>query len=207
MAVKPIRFRFEGSELVFQMHKVDRSRLYGFKVLEVLDETNSPCELATLADDGRTLLGKGGTGIGYLTADGLWADKSKLKPVNLEGDEITPVPSSFAAPIDLLQETTVDDYLNHIIRLVYMLKTEPGSASEENLVRKLNDGAIYKFLYSYRGGLEADIGFILTNETQEIFFLVAQPTQLEYLGLGQVVVPAEEDDQPDEVDLMDFEMI
>ena len=34
---KPIKFSFAGKESVFEMHKVDRSRLYGYKELEVLD--------------------------------------------------------------------------------------------------------------------------------------------------------------------------
>ena len=104
---KPIRFSHAGKQLAFQMHKVDRSKLYGYKELLVTDDTEQVCELATLADDGKTLVGKGGTGIAQLTADGKWTDKTKLKPVDLEGNEITPVPSSFAAPIELEEEVPI----------------------------------------------------------------------------------------------------
>ena len=38
--------------------------------------------MATLADDGRTLIERGGTGIGYLSVDGDWCDKTDLMPVS-----------------------------------------------------------------------------------------------------------------------------
>lgn len=205
---RPIRFDFDGEVLTFNMQKVDRSKLYGFKQLEVFDEHKNQCDLATLAEDGKTLVGKGGTGIGHLTADGNWTDKDQLKPVNLEGEEITPVASSFAAPVELKEETTIDDYLNHNIRLIYRLKAEEKSKSEDALFQKMKAGAILKFPYSYRGGLEADIGFLLMNEADEIFFLVADPTHVEFVGLTQSpAAQMEDDDQADASDLMDFGMI
>ncbi len=56
----------------------------------MLDEHGDKCEMATLAEDGHTIIGRGGTGIGYLSADGLWCDKSELQPVDLSGVPIQP---------------------------------------------------------------------------------------------------------------------
>ena len=203
---KPIQFELDGNPIEFAMNKVDRSKLYGFKTQEVLDEAGNECELTTLAEDGRTLIGKGGTGIGYLTADGNWSEKSKLKAVNLEGNEITPVPSSFAAPIQLKQEVSIDEYLDHNIRLTYKLDVSSGA---ESVVEKLQTGSIFKFDYSYRGGLEADAGFLLMNDDQEIFFLVGDPTSVEYKGLQQAapITPAEGESDEEAGGLMDFGMI
>ena len=182
--------------------------LYGFKEMEVLDDQDRTCELATLSDDGKTLVGKGGTGIGYLDVDGKWTDKTKLKAVNLEGVEIQPVPSSFAAPIELAGTATVDDYLDHSVRLVYRLERDAESSLGEALLVSLKQGAIYKFNYSYRGGLEWDVGFMLMNESSEVFFLVAVPSQLEFVGLQQVAAVVDDPEQaPDAADLMDFGMI
>lgn len=204
---KPLKFVHNDQPIEFAMNKVDRSKLYGFKELEVLDENGAPCELTTLADDGRTLVGKGGTGIGYLDADGNWCDKAELKPVNLEGQEITPVPSSFANPIPLDEEVSTDEYLEHNIRLVYQL--EPTAVTDE-LRERLSQGAIFHFPYSYRGGLESDAGFLLTNADNEIFFLVGDRTNIDYKNLqasSPAVAPT--DDASDEAgdDLMDFGMI
>ena len=52
---KPLVFQFGDVELSFQLNKVDRSKLYGYKEVEVLDEKGRRCELATIADDGRTV--------------------------------------------------------------------------------------------------------------------------------------------------------
>jgi hypothetical protein len=205
---KPIKFEYGGEMTDFEMIKVDRSRLYGFKELETLDENGKQCELTTLADDGKTLIGLGGTGVGYLTIDGNWVDKTELKAVDLEGKEKIPVPSSFAAPIKLEQEATIEDYLNHNFRLVYLMKA---ANVPEQLYQALVDQSIFKFDYSYRGGLEPDVGFLLMNEDREIFFLVGESTSVDYKGLQKMAAVAitNEDaaETGSEEDLMDFGMI
>ncbi len=187
-----------------QMNKVDTSKLYGYKEVEVRDDREGRCELATLADDGRTIVGRGGTGIGYLSADGHWCDKSALKPVDVEGEEIEPVPSSFSAPIKLFDTAGCDEYLQHNIRLVYQLESEEDLA---DLCRELERGTIFKFPYSYRGGLEADAAFLLMGEDQNIFLAVGNPTKVEFIGLQQTAAISEEESDSDEMDLMDFDMI
>jgi len=202
---RTLSFSLAGNPIDFVMHKVDRTRLYGFKQLLVLDEEGDPCELNTLAEDGKTLIGKGGTGIGYLDADRNWVEKSDLTAVDLEGNEIEPVPSSFSAPIELGGKADAEDFLNHNIRLIYRLESE---ALDEGLVKELSDGAIFKFPYSFRGGLEADAGFLMHNDAGEIFFLVGDPSSVEYVGLQQAAPTASEatgDGSAD--DMMDFGMI
>ncbi len=202
---KPLVFNFNGSEVSFQMAKVDRAKLYGFKELEVLDEQGRKCELATLADDGRTVVAKGGTGMGYLDADGNWCEKSNLKPVNLEGEEITPVPSSFGSPIELAERVTIDQYMEHTIRAIYTMTSE----NDDALLAELKEGAIFKFDYSFRGGLEADAGFLLLNEEDKVFFAVGSSTSIEMVGLQQTAPTVEEADvaSDDDGDMMDFGMI
>ena len=78
------------------------------------------------------------------------------------------------------------------------------------LYKNLQEGAIYRFDYSYRGGLFPDHGFMLMNEANKIFFLVGDSTQVEYIGLQQtaaVVADEGEDDEASTDDLMDFGMI
>jgi hypothetical protein len=199
---KPLVFQFGEAELPFALNKVDRSKLYGYKELEVLDEQGRRCELATLAGDGQTVVGRGGAALAQLDADGRWTDKSQLKPIDLEGREIQPVASSYSAPIPLLEMATVDEYLRHNIRLVYQL--EP-SADVAPLAELLKSGAIFKFPYSYRGGLEADAGFLMQGEDGNLFLLVGSPTRLEFIGMAQVAAVEEETEE--EGELMDFDMI
>ena len=76
----------------------------------------------------------------------------------------------------------------------------------DSLRAELQQGTIYKFPYSYRGGLEADAGFLLMGEDGHIFFCVGSPTKVDFVGLAQVAV-IEEESNEEEMDLMDFDMI
>ena len=111
--------------------------------------------------------------------------------VDLEGNELQPVPSSFAAPIKIEHEATIEDYLDHNFRLIYLMK---GAEVSQQLHQALSDQSIFKFEYSYRGGLEPDVGFLLMNEDREIFFLVGESTSVEYKGLQKMAVAAPSDD-------------
>lgn len=201
---KPIVFQLGESEITFTMSKVDRSKLYGFKELKALDEKDEICELATLAGDGCTLIGKGGTGLGWLDADGSWREKNELTPVDKDGEEIKPVPSSFSAPIQLFETATVEQYLEHNVRLVY--RVEPTTEADD-LMAELSRGTIFQFPYSYRGGLEADVGFLLTNESGEAMFVVGDPTDLEFIGMAAPAATVDETGEEGDGDLMDFDMI
>src|SRR5438045_869910 len=141
---KPLVLTFGGAELPFEMERVDRSRLYGTVDTEALDEKGRKCELATLADDGRTLIGRGGSAIGLLAPEGEWLERSQLKPVDAEGKPITPVPSTFAAPVPLEKKATLDEFLSHNIRAVYILRTQADAAA---IVKELQAGAIFSFPY------------------------------------------------------------
>ena len=187
----------------FAIAKVDRSKLYGYKEAEILDEEESRCEFAVLADDGSTVIGKGDVGMGYLTVDGLWSSRGDLKPVDIEGNEITPVGSSFDSTIELSKAVDADEFLRHNIRLVYLL--EPSSLSQK-LRDSLSDGTILKFPYSYRGGLQADRGFIIQGTDGNFFLVVGDELEIEFVGLRQVAPTVEEGDA-DETDFMDFDMI
>ena len=200
---KPLVFHFGDGDIAFGLNKVDRSRLYGYKDVEVLDEKGRRCELATLAGDGHTVIGRGGSSFAQLNVDGEWCDKSALMPVDTDGHEITPVASSYSAPVPLSGGTTVADYLQHNIRLVYVLEPE-GDASA--LYEELKQGAIFKFPYSYRGGLEADAGFLIQGVDGFFFLAVGNPTRVEFVGPTQVSA-VEEETELDEADLMDFDMI
>lgn len=204
---KPLLFQFNGNEVALQMSKIDRSKLYGYKEVEVLDDNGKNCMLATLADDGKTIVGKGGSGLGYLTADKEWVKKDQLTAVDIEGNEIVPVKASSAAPIDLTIECSVEDYLEHNIRLIYVMDFEEVN---DDLVAELKSGKIFKFDYSYRGGLKADAGFLLMGNDENLYMTVGDPTNLQFVGLQQTAAVVSEDgeEEVEEVDdIMSFDMI
>jgi hypothetical protein len=204
---KPLVLQFGEETVSCDLVKVDRAKLYGFKEPEVLDEQDRPCELATLASDGKTVISRGGTAIGNLTPEGLWCDRAALTPVDLEGQPIPPVPSSFDAPILLEQKVSVEQFLDYDIRSAYLLR---GAVLPDVLRKELEDGAVYQFPFSFRGGVQADPAFLLTNSAGELFLLVGQETNIAFVGLQQAAALGEEDQDAEdegEGDELDFTLI
>lgn len=200
---KLLTFDLDGEESSFAISKIDRSKLYGYKETEILDEQESRCVFAVLAEDGSTLIGAGDIGMGYMTVDGHWTSKGDLKPVDIEGVEMVPVKSSFDQVTHLAETVDVDEFLSHDIRLVYSL--EP-SAFSLKLKDSLSEGTIYKFPYSYRGGLVADSGFLIQGNDQCFYLLVGDELEFDFIGLKQVATPTDEEDLEQD-DLMSFDMI
>ena len=204
---KPLVFQWRDRQISFQMAKVDRARLYGFKESDVLDGQGERCELATLAQDGQTVIGRGGSAFGTLTVDGTWIEKTQLRPVDPAGQTIQPVPSSFAAPVPLVEQASPEDYLDCAVRTVYVMETSDDIGP---LAEELKQGTIYRFPYSYRGGLEPDLGFLLASTEGQVFCAIGKPAKVEFLGLAQAA-PAVEDEETasteDEADAMDFSMM
>jgi hypothetical protein len=183
-------FNHGGAELGLSPEKLDRGKLYGSVEVEALDEHGRRCELMSLGPDGKTLIGRGGKAMGFISDDGQWVDRSALQALDGDGRPIEPIASSFDAPIVLEHKTTVDDYLSHIIKSVYVMHGDPPGLA--GLADELRAGAIYKFDYSFRGGLVADVGFLLASADDTIFLAVGQPTHLHFLGLE--VQPAYEEE-------------
>ena len=203
---KPLVFQWRDRQISFQMAKVDRARLYGFKEAEVLDDAGQRCELATLAQDGQTVVGRGGTALGTLTVDGMWIEKTELKPVDPAGQTIQPIPSSFAAPVPLAEQVSPEEYLDCAVRSIYLMESADDIGP---LVEELQQGTIYRFAYSFRGGLDPDQGFLLANAEGQVFCAIGKPAKVEFLGLAQAApaVEAEEEASEEEADAMDFSMM
>ncbi len=205
---KPLVLEFGNEDIPLSLEKVDRTKLYGYVETEVVDETGKKCELVTIAGDGRTLVAKGGTALGYVSPDGKWRKKSDLVPVDLDGNPIVAVRSTFDAPVKLEQTATFDEFLSHNISSIYLLAPED-NAPLGGLIDELKKGTIYTFPFSFRGGLEAHAGFLLLGSDGNPFLLVGVPTKLEFVGLNQPapVVMDETVEDAAEDDLLDFSLV
>lgn len=204
---KPLVLRIEGEDVPFQMEKVDRRRLYGYVETVAVDEAGDPCRLVTMAGDGHTLVGSGGTAFLYTNADGELRRKEELTPVDPAGARLVAVPSSFNAPISLLEEATPEEVLNHLVRSVYQLQEEAGIGAATKLRAELKAGRIYKFAFSYRGGLEPDAGFLLEGTDGNVFLLLGKPTDVRFVALENNAASVDEEAVEDEEESMDFGMM
>ena len=203
---KPLTVVLHGETVNLDLSKVDRDKLYGYSETEVVDDAGKPCELATLISDGHTIIGKGGTALAYLTEDGQWRKKADLKAVDPDSKPITPVKSTFDTPVMLDATATLDEYLSHNIHAIYHLTPDE---ADTPLADELKKGTIYTFPFSYRGGLEASVGFLLQGSDGNPFLCVGSRTDVEFLGLDEVApaVPDAEETLADADEAIDFSMM
>ncbi len=197
-----LQLKHNGTELDCSINKVDRSKLYGYTKTEVLDENEKPCSLATLASDGKTLIPGGGLALAYVSPKGLWRDKSDLKAVDLDGAPIKSVTSTFKEVVELKETATVEQFLDHNIRMAYALQAEGDDNTDfpPDLVAELAKGTIYTFPFSYRGGLTADTAFLLQGGDDTIWMLVGKKTDIHLIGYEQQGASTAVDDDGDSDD-------
>lgn len=204
---KALVFKHGSTDLSFNLERVDRKKLYGQLDTEVVDEQGRPCQLAILGGDGKTLVGRGGSALCMLDADGGYCDRSTLRPVGVDGAPLTKVASTFAAPVVLDQRASIDEYLAHNIKAIYALQPPMGA---DALLAELRGGALYSFAFSYRGGLDPDVGFLLANSEGLPFLAVGKKTRLKFVALPEIADPDAEADlaeDSDDDDSMDFGML
>jgi hypothetical protein len=203
---RTLTFTAGRSKFSAELIKVDRSKLYGSVSIETLDSDGERCDLATLARDGRTLIPYGGTAAGYLNTDGKWVDSNQRQPVDVDGEPLSEVPSSFDAPIQLKQTAAVEDLLDTPIRLAYRLG---GAELPAAMAKKLGSGTIYQFGFSYRGGPTADPAFVLTDEDGDLWMLVGEPADVDFISYQKAALCAacDEQDSEDDNDEFDFDML
>ena len=204
---RSLKFSYNDSEFDCQLNKIDRSKLYGSVDVETRDLEGNRCGLATLANDGKTLIPYGGTAFGYINDEGLWVERSELSPVNLSGDELSLLPSSFDLTIALEQQVSLEEFLDCGSRLCYLLGTDTEFDSE--LLKKMVEGAIYSFDFLYREGVSADPAFLLATPDGTVWMMVGRPSKIDFVGLDQAAVcfSADHDEEDDESDEFDFEML
>lgn len=203
---RSLTFRYEGKSFECEIAKVDRSKLYGKVSIETLDSESRRCTLATLAYDGRTVIPFGGTALGYMNPDGEWLSRDELTPVDLEGNPLEEAESSFKLTINLDTTTTLEDYLDHSVRLCYELDD---SFIEADFKEALLSGKIFKFQFSYRGGVSVDPAFILAND-DAVWMMITDQNLVEYANLNNAAACARLD-EPEETredsEELDFGML
>jgi len=107
---RSLTFQFHNSSFEATLIKIDRSKIYGSVDIVTTDHEGADTDLFSLARDGRTLIGLGGTGSGYINKDGYWVETNERIAVDVEGDPMELIDSSFDAPI-VLEQTVSEEML------------------------------------------------------------------------------------------------
>lgn len=194
----------DGEEVPVVPIRIDREKLYGDVEIEAFDEKGKPAEIKILAADGKTLINKGGTALATIDEDGNSIDRRDLTPVDPDGEEVDTVESSFNAP-NTLKKTEAEDYLSTLVKSVYYL-SPPTEGDIEFLQDHLDTGQIYRFPFSWRGGIEYDDAFVLGSRSSA-FMVVGKPAELQFVKLNQETVLDSVEDIEISADEIDFEAL
>ncbi len=195
---RELTLSLDGEEFAVIINKVSREKLYGDLEVEAFDEKGNPAELLTLSADGKTFIDTGGTSLPTVTAEGTSISRADLIATDIHGKKLDEVPSSFNQA-NKLKKATVDEYLSQVVKSVYVL--EPAEGSDLKMLKSYFPGNIFKFDFSYRGGLEYDSAFVLGNK-KDAFMIVGKQGEFEFVKLNQVSVleSTEEDISGDDLD-------
>ena len=178
---RTLTLSLDGEAFDVRLVKIDREKLYGSVEIEAFDEKGKPAEIRVLDADGRTLMDKGGTALVTVDEKGNSVDRSGLKAVDEHGDPLEKVPSSFDGP-NVLTKGEIDEYLDQIVKSVYVLA--PADGPIDILQDHLADGQLYKFPFSYRGGIEHDNAFIVGSRS-DAFMIIGRKAALKFVSLNQ----------------------
>src|SRR5687768_14539780 len=201
---RPLILSVDGREFPVQIVKINREDLYGSVEIEAFDEKGKPAELLILAPDGKTLIGKGGTALATLDVKGNSISRTDLSVVGAKGEELPRVESSFDKANEL-RTADVDDYLSMIVKSVYSIDAV-GEESISHLLDLLSDGRIYRFPFSYRGGVEYDEAFVIGNG-KDAFLVIGKQAVLQFAKLGQAAVLEPIEEEEISADDLDFDLL
>ena len=183
--------------------KLDRKKIYGWSKIDIFDDDDQSCTLASIAD-GQYVLPSGSITLAGFNSKGEYIAKSSLVGMDETGKKVEKVASIFDEP-SVLTKADLDEFLSLNVKSVYQLGLEEG---KEELMGLLESGDIYHFSFNYRADYEADDAFLLTN-AGEVFAVVGKKAELEYIGLEnkEEEVPEEPEAEATEEEDFDFGML
>ncbi len=196
---RKLNISLRGSTFELEPIKLERKKLYGWVETRVTTQEGGICTSASINDDGVTLAAGGSVKMGIITDDGKWAERDEFVTVDIDGNPIEGVPSSFDIGIQLHQQASEEDILATEISTVYQLNAE----GDNELITALGD-EIYTFPWSYRGGLPST-AFIVAIGPQ-VFILAGTPFPIEYITLDDHSMLDDDAEEEFESDDLDFSM-
>jgi hypothetical protein len=143
---------------------------------------------------------KGGVGLGIVSPEGEWVERSSLKARNPDGSDAGLIPSSYDAPNVLSKKASNEEFLDYMITAVYQLESDSGFCAA------LGD-AIYTFEYIYRDRYETTTAFVLQSNGA-VFLLLGYDCGIEMLDLNQIAeIDTEDEDADEDEEAIDFTMM
>ena len=187
---RKIDIAYQGNILRIALHRVDRSRLYGYSRRIGLDAKGRECASALLTRDGRHVLGSGSTAGLYLDEKGDIAAREDLARANEHEQPVIFNKVGLDGPLELAGPVPAEALLECVVTAVYEVDA---SDLDSTLGSSLSHGDIYQ---------APNQGFLLANE-HGVFLLATKPAGFDFVGRDRRIVFEEDDDN--EYDDLDFE--
>lgn len=195
-----LNFTLDGKEFNCEPTKVERSKIYGSTEKVILDDNDLPCKSVSMDESGTVIIPKGGTALGIVNDKMEWVTRSQLHVVNLQGEAVEQIPSSFSAPISLDKKVDAETFLDYTITTVYQLSGE----FKELMAAIGND--IYTFSFNYRNSYDTNPAFLINNG-EDLFMLAGYKNDFEFINLQETsVLDFEEEAEEEDFDI-DFSMM
>ena len=195
---KPIIVTLDGVESSFELAKIERSRLYGARRRQALDQDGQPCIKASLTTDGLYLLQSGMTAQGYFDETGRWLQKSQLVGLDADGQPLEIKPSTLGVAQTINAVDPVE-MLRHTTDAVYQLDA---ATVDGALATRLEAGDVFKFGFNYGADYHLETAFLVKN-AEGFFCLVGTSITPAWCEPGKVTVI---DSAEESADDLDFEM-
>jgi hypothetical protein len=203
---RALTFRINQAEYQAVPTKIERKKLYGWTETLALDDHDNECRMVSTDESGIMIIPKGGTGIGILSPDGKWVNRSQLQAVKEDGEPAEIMPSSFNISIELERKVSFEEYMDHNITAFYQM-----DEADTAFIEAIGDD-IYTFTYNYRDSYDGSPAFLLTAEDpgkgRKLFLLIGTLIRLEMLRLEEsgVIEEVEGETDADDSDEIDFSM-
>ena len=196
---KELRFSLAGAEYAAAPVKLERKKIYGWSDIVATDKQGEVCNTAYLMIEEALLIPSGGYKQGTIDESGLWLEKSSLTAYDADGNELTVYASSFDSVIELGKKVSIEEFLDNDWESIYQLDNpELGT---------LVGNDIYVFDFSYRGGTNHNLGY-LVNTPNGLFLFAGDKQEFAYVSLEDQGVIDEEEEiaEEEEIDDLDFSM-
>ena len=196
---KPIIITKDDQDSIFQLRKIERKKLYGFRKRLAVDENNEECKRASLTEDGQVLIKSGMTSQVWFIEGGKQIESSEIGVIDEDNNELELIPSTLGVKQNLEGPLNPKELLDINVTTVYSLLPDQIS---KDLESSLDKGEIWKFSFNFRADYRMEKGFILKNDAG-YFAIIGIPNLINMLSHN---APLPEDEGDDEEDELDFEM-
>ena len=185
---------------VFEISKVDRKSLYGYKKRIYLDDQGKECVRANLEEETGIVFANGDMTSCHMDAKGNYIDKKNLEAIDLNGKKVSKQESTLGNQVKLVP-TTVEDALNLRVNSVYHLTPKD---FDKELQTKLDKGEVFAFPFNYFADFKLEDGLILKGD-KGYFALIGRHATCHWVGENSDEIPEEVEEFEDND--LDFEMM